>query len=187
MSCHPSENPAKPTEGQRAIVALGKQHGSALVVPDPAGIFTATIGEMGSQQGIHVIVGQRALQRDEANPLQDDVPVRIGKDFFLDPVAPLQFGVSQLVNRNTRFNGHIFKLAVPFFFGEKTGAVGDNQSLIPFRMPWLSVNHTRLCRLRAVPTPLLALEVQRAEIPGQPGAKRSAEPLLTSVPYGPWT
>src|SRR6476661_4048519 len=48
-------------------------------------------------------------------------------------------------------------------------------------MPWLSVNHTRLCRLSAVPTPLLALEVQRGEIPGQPGAKRSISFSLNSA------
>src|ERR1700739_1022766 len=32
------------------------------------------------------------------------------------------------------------------------------------------VNHTLLCWLRAVPTPVLALEVQRGGMPGQPGA-----------------
>ena len=38
-------------------------------------------------------------------------------------------------------------------------------------MPWLTVNQTRPLRPRAVPTPLLALEVQRGGMPGQPGAK----------------
>src|SRR5260221_12963731 len=37
-------------------------------------------------------------------------------------------------------------------------------------MPWLSVNQTRLAAPSAVPTPLLALEVHRARMPGQPGA-----------------
>jgi len=32
------------------------------------------------------------------------------------------------------------------------------------------VNHTRLLRLSAVPTPVLALEVQRGGMPGHPGA-----------------
>src|SRR6185437_4321473 len=41
------------------------------------------------------------------------------------------------------------------------------------RMPWLKVNHTRLCRLRAVPIPDLADEVQRGGIPGHPGANCS--------------
>src|SRR5437016_5409323 len=49
-------------------------------------------------------------------------------------------------------------------------------------MPWLRVNHTRLCWLRAVPTPLFALEVQRGGIPGQPGANRSTWLSLTKVP-----
>jgi hypothetical protein len=35
------------------------------------------------------------------------------------------------------------------------------------------VNHTRLSRLTAVPRPLFALDVQRAGIPGQPGASTS--------------
>jgi hypothetical protein len=37
-------------------------------------------------------------------------------------------------------------------------------------MPWLKVNQIRLLPLRAVPTPDLALEVQRAGIPGDPDA-----------------
>jgi hypothetical protein len=37
-------------------------------------------------------------------------------------------------------------------------------------MPWLMVNHSGLCDESAVPTPLLALDVQRAGIPGAPGA-----------------
>src|SRR5436190_3536499 len=37
-------------------------------------------------------------------------------------------------------------------------------------MPWLIVNHTWLAGLSAVPTPLLAADVQRGSWPGQPGA-----------------
>src|SRR5579875_2214274 len=37
-------------------------------------------------------------------------------------------------------------------------------------MPWLSVYHTRLIAVSAVPTPLFALEVHRAGMPGRPGA-----------------
>jgi hypothetical protein len=49
-------------------------------------------------------------------------------------------------------------------------------------MPWLSVNHTRLSRLTAVPIPLFALDVQRAGEPGHPGANGSdcAAPPATS-------
>src|SRR5579863_937320 len=45
-------------------------------------------------------------------------------------------------------------------------------------MPWLRVNQTRLCWLRAVPTPVFALEVQRGGIPGQPGAYLMVESLM---------
>jgi len=37
-------------------------------------------------------------------------------------------------------------------------------------MPWLIVNQTRLTGDSAVPTPDLALDVQRGAMPGQPGA-----------------
>jgi hypothetical protein len=37
-------------------------------------------------------------------------------------------------------------------------------------MPWLSVNQTRLAGRSDVPSPVLALVVQRGGIPGQPGA-----------------
>src|SRR5207237_3606914 len=40
------------------------------------------------------------------------------------------------------------------------------------RMPWLMVNQRGLAWLSAVPTPVLALEVQRAGMPGPPGAQR---------------
>ena len=37
-------------------------------------------------------------------------------------------------------------------------------------IPWLVVNHTRLLALSEVPMPVLALDVQRGGIPGQPDA-----------------
>ncbi len=49
-------------------------------------------------------------------------------------------------------------------------------------MPRLGVNQARLLSLRAVPTPVLALEVQRAGIPGPPGAERF-EVLMLSVSF----
>src|SRR4051794_14332079 len=50
-------------------------------------------------------------------------------------------------------------------------------------MPWLSVNQTRLASDRAVPTPDLALDVQRAGRPGAPGAMPST-PVM-SKPAAP--
>src|SRR5258708_31746439 len=49
-------------------------------------------------------------------------------------------------------------------------------------MPWLKVNHTRLMTAGAVPTPLFALEVQRAGMPGCPGAAlRLRSPMQDSI------
>src|SRR5258708_2308980 len=50
-------------------------------------------------------------------------------------------------------------------------------------MPWLSVNQTLLCWFRAVPTPDLALEVQRGGIPGPPGAWRVGESFIKLYPW----
>ena len=109
---------------------MGKQGGRAFVVADPAGIFPAAIRQMGRQQRVQAIVGQRALQGDEADSLQHDIAVGIGEDFFLDPVAPLQFGIRKFVNRNAGLDRVVFKFAVALFFGEVAGAVGDDQPLI---------------------------------------------------------
>jgi protein-L-isoaspartate(D-aspartate) O-methyltransferase len=48
-------------------------------------------------------------------------------------------------------------------------------------MPWLVVNHTRLLEVKAVPTPLFALDVQRGSIPGHPGAKRTVSLTLFNL------
>jgi len=40
------------------------------------------------------------------------------------------------------------------------------------------VNQTLLCWFKAVPVPVLALEVQRGGMPGQPGAKVGVESLV---------
>src|ERR1051326_8644931 len=48
-------------------------------------------------------------------------------------------------------------------------------------MPWLIVNQTRLSAVNAVPTPSLLLEVQRGEIPGQPGASLIFPPVRVRV------
>src|SRR4051812_46416576 len=49
-------------------------------------------------------------------------------------------------------------------------------------MPWLSVNQTRLAFDSAVPTPDLALDVQRAGTPGAPGAMPSCPVMPTATP-----
>src|SRR3954469_13275999 len=53
-------------------------------------------------------------------------------------------------------------------------------------MPWLNVNQARLSRLTAVPRPLLALDVQRAGMPGHPGAN-TVGASATAAPLEPRT
>src|SRR5512136_2667521 len=51
-------------------------------------------------------------------------------------------------------------------------------------MPKPSVNHTRLAAFRLAPTPLFALDVQRAGIPGQPGASSLLADMASSRATG---
>jgi hypothetical protein len=51
-------------------------------------------------------------------------------------------------------------------------------------MPWLSVNQIGEVFDSAVPTPFLALDVQRASMPGAPGAKSSAARIVTCLRQG---
>ena len=48
-------------------------------------------------------------------------------------------------------------------------------------MPWLIVNQTRLSARAAVPTALLALEVQRGGMPGDPGGTAKSVKSSTSL------
>ncbi len=85
---------------------------------------------MRSQKRIETIVGEAALQRHKADFLQHHVAVRIGQNLLLDPISPLHFCVAQLIYRYTRLHGDILKAAMPLLFREKTGAIGDDESLI---------------------------------------------------------
>src|SRR5579864_918496 len=107
---------------------LGEEHGNALVAADPPCIPITAVGQVRRKQRIKVIVGNRALQRFEADLLQDDVAIRIGKNFLVNAVASVDRGVDQFVRRNTRFKGTILERAMPLLFGEKIAPAGDNES-----------------------------------------------------------
>ena len=66
-------------------------------------------------------------------------------------------------------------IIVPLAESPRNGEAGDERAgrgLISLKTPWLNVNQTRLWLLKAVPSPVLALEVQRAGRPGPFGAER---------------
>ncbi len=123
----PGHRAGKSQGGRFAVREQGRH---AFIVADPTGIFAAAIRQMRRQQRVQAIVGQRALQGHEANPLQHHIPVGVGENFFLDPVSSLQFCVSEFVDWNAIFNRVVLKLAVALLFGEITGAVGDDQALV---------------------------------------------------------
>ena len=77
--------------------------------------------------------------------------------------------------RVSRFSSEKYACAVRDDEAEIASArVIDARVIDLVEMPWLSVNQTRLSRLTAVPMPLLALDVQRAGSPGQPGRTAAA-------------
>ena len=99
----------------------------------------------------------------------------------MNAIAAANFSIDQLIGGNARFERPIVESAVAFLFRKKVAAIGDDKAEIAgaglvhprktsFRMPWLVVNHTLLCWFKAVPAAVLALEVRRGGIPGQPGA-----------------
>src|SRR5258708_38793507 len=92
---------------------------------------------MGSEQRVEAVLreGRRPGRRGGAqirktDLLQNYIPVRVGENFFLNTVSPAKMGVDQMECRNTRFHGRNLEGALPFFFGEKTGTIGDHQAQI---------------------------------------------------------
>jgi len=64
---------------------------------------------MRGEHGIQVIVGQLPLQRLKTYPLQNHIPVGIGKHFFVDAVAPAVARVREFKNRNARLKWTVFE------------------------------------------------------------------------------
>ncbi len=74
-------------KSQSVTIAFGQQQRRALVLSDPACVVSAAICQVGSQQGVEMIVGQFSLKRDKADFLQNHIPIGIGKDLLLDAIT----------------------------------------------------------------------------------------------------
>src|SRR3984957_10394376 len=107
---------------------MGKDHGNAFVVSDPARITVPGVGQVRRKQCVEVIIGKSPLQRLETYSLQYDVAVRIRENFFVNLVAPTAAAVDQLECRNARFKRTFLKLAVALLLGKKSVAVGHHES-----------------------------------------------------------
>src|SRR5689334_4225430 len=83
---------------------------------------------MRRQQCIETIVPKQASKRHESNLLQNDITVRIGKDFFLDTIAIAEIGVHQPIPGHAMFERLNFKPAMTLLFREEVRTAGDNQS-----------------------------------------------------------
>ena len=83
---------------------------------------------MRRKQGVKAVVPEGALQWDEANLLQHDIAIRIGQNFFVDPVPSLQLCIGQLEGGHAGRNRNVLELAVTFLLGEIPFAVGNNES-----------------------------------------------------------
>ena len=68
------------------------------------------------------------IQCRKSRLLQNDVPVRVSKNFFFNAVFAPKFCVNQTKSGNAWLERSNFKFAVALFFGEKTLAVGDEQA-----------------------------------------------------------
>jgi hypothetical protein len=109
---------------------LGEEHGNALVVAGPAGIAISTIGQVGGEQRVELIVGKLSYQRFEADSLQHDIAVGVAEHFLVDAVAATDAAVSQVIGRDSGLERHVFKGAMAFFLGEEFAPISNQESHI---------------------------------------------------------
>ena len=79
---------------------------------------------------MQAVVTQISLHRMKANPLQNNIAIRVGENLFLNAVPAIQRSVHQFVGGNSRLNGQVFETAVALFLGEEAAAVGHDQAQI---------------------------------------------------------
>src|SRR5579864_5635925 len=107
---------------------FGKKHGETFVSADPAGVAVPAVRQVRRKQSVKVIVGELALQRFEANFLQNHVAVWVGKDFLVDAVESAVAGIGQFIDWDAGFKGPIFEFAVALLLRKEISAIGDNKS-----------------------------------------------------------
>jgi hypothetical protein len=78
-----------------------------------------------------VVVGERTLQWDKSDFLDDHVSVRVREDFLLDAVAAIRGNISQFINWYAGLERHILENAITFFLGKETLTVRDEKPLVP--------------------------------------------------------
>src|SRR5215204_998246 len=131
---HESDRSGEPRRGgcQRECkaVTFGEQHGRALVVAHPCGIAVASVGEMGSEQGIQAEVCECAVQRDEANALEDDVAPGIGQYLPFDAVPAVEGLIADSIGRNTGCHAGSGGAGMALFFREIAVISGDEEAKI---------------------------------------------------------
>jgi hypothetical protein len=115
-------------EGEGGAIMLGEEHVHALVIADPGCIFRTAVGEVRREQGIEVVVRELALQRFEANLLQQDVAVRVSENFFMNAVVAVDFRIDEFEGGDARLEGFVFECAMAFLFGEVISSVCDHES-----------------------------------------------------------
>src|ERR1700685_4527710 len=86
---------------------------------------------MWREQREEAIVGELALQSFEANFLQYDVAIGIGKNFFMNAVASGGFRIDEFKRGDAGLEGFVFEVAMALFFGEVIAAVGYHETHVP--------------------------------------------------------
>src|SRR5262249_8524715 len=171
-----------------ALLPAGEQHGDFLVVADPAGILGPCVQEMRCDQDIQAIIRDLAAQRFEADLLQQALPQRIRHDPLFDPITSVASRVDEAEGRDALLDHVDLRVGVALLLGEIPVAIGDEETEIArtgdVDARKIDFVEMRLLAASAVPTPVLALDVQRAGVPGTPGG--SIAPLL-AIPTRPPT
>jgi hypothetical protein len=114
-------------QSQRCAAPFGKQHGHALIFPQPRRIAGAGIDQMGGEERINPIVSTGPRHRRERDTLQHHVAIWITYGALGDAIVPV-VGVDQLISWNAGRQRLDLMLGVTLLLGEETVFAGDNEA-----------------------------------------------------------
>src|SRR5487761_26004 len=117
-------------EGQRVAASRGEEHFVPFVVGKPGGVVSAAIYKMQCQQAMKTIVVHRAAPSCEADTLEDNVAVRIGKHELFDDIASVTRRIAQYEGGHAIVHRLDDAHGVALLFREIALAVRDDEAEI---------------------------------------------------------
>src|SRR5487761_26820 len=117
-------------ECQRVAASRGEEHFVPLVVVGPSGVVSAAIHKMRCKQGVKAVIVRRATLSFEADTLEDNVAVRIGKHELFDDIASVTRRIAQYEGGHAIVHRLDDAHGVALLFREIALAVRDDEAEI---------------------------------------------------------